>query len=36
LGLVELFGMTYEEKEAEDDEEEENPEYDSDMGYWRY
>ena len=29
--------MTSEEKEAEDEgEEEENPEFDSDKGYWRY
>jgi hypothetical protein len=29
--------MTYEEKDAEDEnEEEENPEFDSDNGYWRY
>jgi hypothetical protein len=29
--------MTYEEKETEDEgEEEENPEFDSDKGYWRY
>jgi hypothetical protein len=29
--------MTYEEKETEDEGEEvENPEFDSDKGYWRY
>jgi hypothetical protein len=29
--------MTYEEKDAEDEnEEEENPEFDSDNRYWRY
>jgi hypothetical protein len=29
--------MTYEEKKAEDeDEEEENPEFDSENGFWRY
>jgi hypothetical protein len=29
--------MTYEEKKAEDeDEEEENPEFDSEEGFWRY